>query len=245
MNEYNTNAIYAEKEEERGIQRYITGVFTRMGIAVLITALVSFLGFYSIVSEGFMYSLMMSETVGGIVFIVPAIIQMIICVVLSAKLMSLQTRTAELLLYAYATLTGFTFSVFGLLYETGTFFTAFAFAAVMFLCCAVIGHTTSVDLTKFGGIMIAGLIAMVIASIAAIFIPFLRDTLIISYIGVILFLFLTAWDMQKIKGYYYGTQGGYGTVGQNLAVYGAFQLYLDFINLFLYILRIVGSRKRD
>ena len=86
---------------------------------------------------------------------------------------------------------------------------------------------------------------MVIATIASMFIPALRESLFISYIGVILFLFLTAWDMQKIKSYYYGTQGGVGQMGGNLAVYGAFQLYLDFINLFMQILRILGSRSRS
>jgi FtsH-binding integral membrane protein len=112
----------------------------------------------------------------------------------------------------------------------------------MFFCCAIIGHTTNVDLTKFSGLLIGGLIALVVATILSLFIPVLRDSLIISYIGVLLFLVITAWDMQKIKQFYYGTQGGMGTLGGNLAVYGAFQLYLDFINLFLRILQILGSR---
>ncbi|MBR2760068.1 MAG: Bax inhibitor-1/YccA family protein [Solobacterium sp.] len=241
MSEFRTQTTYAD--EASGLRSYITGVFTRMGIAVLITAVVAFLGFYSIATQGFMFNLL-SSGIGSIIFIVPAIAQFGICIFLSARLMSMQTKTATILLYVYAALTGFTFSIYGLLYDTGTFFSAFAFASVMFFCCAIIGHTTNVDLTKFSGILIGGLIALVIASIASIFIPFLRESLLISYIGIILFLFLTAWDMQKIKGYYYGTQGGTGVIGQNLAVFGAFQLYLDFINIFLYVLRILGSRSR-
>ena len=115
---------------------------------------------------------------------------------------------------------------------------AFAFAAVLFFCCAIIGHTTNVDLSKFGGLMIGGLIALVITSIVSMFIPALRDGLLISYVGVILFLFLTAWDMQKIKGFYYGVEEG--RLKNNLAIYGAFELYLDFLNMFLYLLRILG-----
>lgn len=234
MSEFRTQTTYAD--EASGLKSYITNVFIRMGIAVLITAVVAFF------SQGIAASLLMSG--GALFFIIPAIAQFGICIFLSTRLMTMQTTTATILLYAYAALTGFTFSVYGLLYESGTFYTAFAFAAVMFFSCAIIGHTTNVDLSKFRGLMIGGLIAIILASIASIFIPALRESLFISYIGVILFLVLTAWDMQKIRGYYYGTQGGTGTVGQNLAVYGAFQLYLDFINIFLYVLRIVGSRSR-
>ena len=168
--------------------------------------------------------------------------QFVICIFLSLRITKMETRTATILLYAYAALTGVTFSVLPMAFDIATVFTAFAFAAVMFFCCAVIGHTTSVDLTKFSGLLIGGLIALVVATVASIFIPALRESLVISYIGVLLFLVITAWDMQKIKQFYYGTQGGIGTLGGNLAVYGAFQLYLDFINLFLRILRILGSR---
>ena len=241
MSEFRTQTTYAD--ETSGLRVYIANVFARMGLAVLITAAVAFLCFLSIANHGFMYSLISSEML-AFVFIVPALVQFGICLFLSTKLMTMQPTMASILLYVYAAVTGFTFSIYGILYDSGTFFTAFAFAAVMFFSCAVIGHTTNVDLTKFRGLMIGGLIAIIIASIASLFIPMLRESLLISYLGVIVFLFLTAWDMQKIKGYYYGTQGGMGTVGQNLAVFGAFQLYLDFINIFLYVLRIVGSRSR-
>ena len=137
--------------------------------------------------------------------------------------------------------TGFTFSILPLEFGLATVFTAFAFAAVMFFACAVIGHYTNVDLSRISGIMIGGLFALVLASVLALFIPSLRNGLVISYIGVILFGALTAWDMQRVKAIYYQTQGNEMLSG-NLAVYGAFELYLDFINMFLYILRIVGSR---
>lgn len=244
MNIYNTSSYISEAEKEKNrLNAYITGVFIRMGIAVLITAIVAFLGFYSIVSSGFMATLLGSDT-SSVVFLVAILAQFGICIFLSSQLTSMQPKTASVLFYTYAAITGVTFSVYGLVYDTGTLFTAFAFDSVMFFCCAIIGHTTRVDLTRFGGLMIAGLIAIVIASVASIFIPFLRESLIISYIGIILFLFITAWDMQKLRDYYYGTPGGIGDIGQNLAVYGAFQLYLDFINIFIYVLRILGGRSK-
>ena len=240
MSEFNQSQTYVN-EAGTTLNAYITKVFTMMGIAVLITAAVAFAGYMSLINGGLLYNAYMSGAI-SIGYIVCMIAQFGVCIFLSLRITKMETRTATILLYAYAALTGVTFSVLPMAFDIATVFTAFAFAAVMFFCCAVIGHTTSVDLTKFSGLLVGGLIALVVATVASIFIPALRDSLAISYIGVLLFLVITAWDMQKIKQFYYGTQGGIGTLGGNLAVYGAFQLYLDFINLFLRILRILGSR---
>ena len=240
MSEFNQSQTYVN-EAGMTLNAYITKVFTMMGIAVLITAAVAFGGYMSLVNGGFLMNMYLSGGI-SILYLVAAIAQFGICIFLSMKITSMQTKTATILLYAYAAMTGVTFAVLPLAFDVATVFSAFAFAAVMFFSCAVIGHTTNVDLTKFSGLLIGGLIALVLASVLSLFIPALRDSLVISYIGVILFLFLTAWDMQKIKQFYYGTQGGVGTLGGNLAVYGAFQLYLDFINIFLQVLRILGSR---
>ena len=240
MSEFNQSQTYVN-EAGTTLNAYITKVFTMMGIAVLITAAVAFAGYMSLINGGLLYNAYMSGAI-SIGYIVCMIAQFGVCIFLSMRITKMETRTATILLYAYAALTGVTFSVLPMAFDIATVFTAFAFAAVMFFCCAVIGHTTSVDLTKFSGLLVGGLIALVVATVASIFIPALRESLVISYIGVLLFLVITAWDMQKIKQFYYGTQGGIGTLGGNLAVYGAFQLYLDFINLFLRILRILGSR---
>lgn len=239
MSEFNTTEVV---NEASGLKSYITGVFVKMGIALALTAAVAFGGYYSLVhanESAFFSAVATFLTVG---MFISFIAQLVVCVVLSSKITTLQTSTATALFYGYAALTGITFSALPLAFGFDTFFMAFAFAAVLFFSCAVIGYTTSVDLSKFSGLMVGGLIALVITTIVSMFIPALRNSLLISYIGVILFLALTAWDMQKIKGYYYGTQGGYGTVGANLAIFGAFQLYLDFINILLYVLRILGSR---
>ncbi len=240
MSEFNQSQVYVN-ETGTTLNGYITKVFTMMGIAVLITAAVAFGGYLSLVSGGFLMNVYVSGAY-GILSIIAVIAQFGICIFLSSKITTMQTKTATILFYVYAAVTGVTFSVLPITFNIATVFTAFAFASVMFFSCAVIGHTTKVDLTKFSGLLMGGLIALVIATIASLFIPMLRDSLLISYIGVLLFLILTAWDMQKIKQFYYGTQGGIGQIGGNLAVFGAFQLYLDFINLFLQILRIVGSR---
>jgi len=141
----------------------------------------------------------------------------------------------------YSALTGFTFSFVLMAYDMNTVFVAFLFAAVLFASCAIIGHTTKVDLTKFSGLLFGALLALVIMTVISIFVPVLRNNLLFGYLGLFIFLVYTAFDMQKIKQYYYNV--GEGTIKENLAVFGAFQLYLDFINIFIYILRILGNRK--
>ena len=240
MSEFKQSQTYVN-ETGTTLNAYITKVFAMMGSAVLVTALISFAGYLSLINGGILMNAYLSGAI-SIGYIVLLIAQLGVCVALSAKITTMETKTAMILFYVYAAITGITFSVLPLAFDVATVFTAFAFSAVMFFCCAIIGHTTNVDLTKFSGLLVGALIALVIATVLSLFIPVLRDSLIISYLGVILFLVLTAWDMQKIKQYYYGTQGGIGTIGGNLAVYGAFQLYLDFINLFMRVLQILGSR---
>lgn len=231
MSEFNTNT-YSQADD--GLRAYMLKVFTKMGLGLLVTAVVAFGCYLSLVNGGFMWSLINSS----VAWIVLLVAQFGFCIALSAGVTRFSPVVCELLFYAYAAVTGVTFSVLPATYGIDTIFTAFLFAAVLYACCAVIGHTTHVDLSKFGGLIAGALLALVITTILSIFIPVLRDSLMISYAGVIIFLAYTAWDTQKIKAYYY-SENGYGS-SANLAIYGAFQLYLDFINLFLYILRILG-----
>ena len=193
MSEFNQSQTYVNQAGVT-LQAYITRVFTLMGGALAVTALVSFAGF-NLVSAALASESM--ATVAVVIFFAAMIAQFALCFALSRRIATLQTRTATILLYGYAVVTGITFSVLPMVYDGSTLFSAFAFSAVLFFSCAVIGHTTNVDLTKFSGLLIGGLIAMVIATIASMFIPALRESLFISYIGVILFLFLTAWICRR------------------------------------------------
>lgn len=239
MSEFNRESVYSAGTT---LQQYITKVFTIMGIGVGITGLVAWFGYMNLINGGWLYDILVSSYTFFMLIVCAA--QIGIAVAMGRGLTTMKTSTAKTLFFVYSALTGLTCSVLPLAFGISTVFTAFAFAAVMFGSCAVIGHFTNVDLSKFSGLMIGGLFAMVIASVLSMFIPALQGTLVISYIGIILFMALTAWDMQKIKNYYYSTMHD-GTLSGNLAIYSAFQLYLDFINLFLYILRILGNRSRD
>lgn len=226
----------------KSLQQYITGVFLNMGLGLGVTALVAFLGYYSIVTGGFMYNLITTGAFNMLMWIM-MFVQLGICVALSHKVTSMQAGSAKVLFIIYAALTGFTFSFLPLAFGEATVFTAFLFASVMYIAAAVIGHFTRIDLTRFQGIFIGGLIALIVVSLIGMFVPAIGNSMFIGYAGVLLFLAITAWDMQRIKAFYYQSQGSY-ELQESLSIFGAFELYLDFINIFLYVLRILGNRSR-
>ncbi len=239
MSEFNHSTYYSGTGDT--LRAYINKVLVRMGVALGITGAVAFGLYMSLISGGFFFNVMMNFYTPMI--IVVSIAQLVLCIMMGRRLMTMSASSCTAMFYGYAALTGITFSVLPLAFGAATVFEAFLFSAVMFFSCAVIGYTTDIDLSRFGGLLFGGLIALILVSVLSFFIPALRESLLISYVGVILFLGLTAYDMQKIKAFYY--QGGYGTVGENLAIYGAFQLYLDFINLFLRVLQILARSRNS
>lgn len=143
--------------------------------------------------------------------------------------------------FFYAALNGITFTLILAFFNLGTITTAFVVAAGMFGTCAFLGYVTKMDLSKLGTVAIMALIGLIIATIVNIFLANDTLTMIISYVGVIVFCALTAYDVQKIKNMNeYASQYGEEEVTK-LAIIGALMLYLDFINIFFYLLRIFGS----
>lgn len=236
MSEFNTQTRGFAQDD---VNAYLVKVFSKMGLGLLVTALVAAITYFT---GAFYYFYAATGSIGSIILIV---VEFGVVIYLSSKITTMSTSTANILFLVYAAITGFTFSTLLYAYTAGVVFGAFAFSAVLFGSCAVIGYTTHRDLSKFSTLLMGGVIALIVASILSIFIPSLGDSLIISYIGVLVFLGITAWDMQKIKSMYY--QVGYsGQLADNMAIYGAFQLYLDFINIFLYVIKILGrSSSRD
>lgn len=143
---------------------------------------------------------------------------------------------------AYAAVNGVSFSFIFLAYTSASIFKTFTIAAGMFGVMAVLGYTTKQDLTSFGKIMMMGLIGIIIASLVNFFLKSSAMEYIISIIGVVVFTGLTAYDVQKLKNIGAGTELD-GANGSKMAIMGAFNLYLDFINLFLMLLRLFGDRK--
>ncbi|MBK7383426.1 MAG: Bax inhibitor-1/YccA family protein [Flavobacteriales bacterium] len=141
----------------------------------------------------------------------------------------------------YSALTGMSLSSIFIIYQLGSIFSVFFMAAGIFAIMAVAGYTTKTDLTKLGSLLFIGLIGIIIASVINMFIGSSTMDYVVSILGVVIFTGLTAYDMQKLKRM--GEQVVNGTeTAQKMALMGALSLYLDFINLFLMLLRLFGRR---
>ena len=147
-----------------------------------------------------------------------------------------------LLFVAYATLTGISLSFILLIYTASSVTGVFLTSSIVFGIMAIAGYTTKTDLTKFGSILIMFLIGIVVASLVNMFLHSSGLQMLISYIGVAVFVGLTAYDVQKLKNIGAGLAYGDATASK-MALMGGLTLYLDFINLFLMLLRIFGRRR--
>ena len=157
---------------------------------------------------------------------------------LSGAIHKLSTTAAMLIFVAYSALNGITLSVVALVYTANSITSTFVITGGMFGAMSIYGYMTKRDLTSWGSFLFMGLIGVVIASVVNIFVGSSSVSWVISGIGVIVFTGLTAYDTWKIK-----EMAAQGTEGRKPAILGALTLYLDFINLFLMLLRFTGNRR--
>jgi hypothetical protein len=163
---------------------------------------------------------------------------------LSARVQKIQASTATALFMLYAALNGATLSFIFLAYTSTSIASTFFVCAGTFVACSIYGMVTKRDLTSLGGFMSMGLIGIIIATVINLFIRSSAMTMIISYIGVLVFVGLTAYDTQKLKHMALTQPAGLDAgVVRKGAIIGAVTLYLDFINLFLMLLRILGNSR--
>lgn len=161
---------------------------------------------------------------------------------LSAGINKFSATTATLLFVLYSVVNGATLSVIFLAYELGSIGIVFLISAGTFGVMALVGSTTKTDLTSMGKLLFFALIGLVIATVVNIFVGSSMLQLVVSCIGVLVFVGLTAYDAQKIKQMVAYADPNSETTAK-LAILGALSLYLDFVNLFLYLLRLFGNRK--
>lgn len=159
----------------------------------------------------------------------------------TARIDKLSLTTATTLFVIYSALNGVMLSSIFIVYTMASIAKVFFITAGTFGAMAAYGYFTKTDLSKIGNILFMALIGLVIATLVNIFLKSAMFDLILSYIGVLIFVGLTAWDTQKIK-QMLALQSDMGEGAQKMALMGALSLYLDFINLFIYLLRIFGNR---
>lgn len=160
----------------------------------------------------------------------------------SSALHRLSLATATLMFVLYSVINGALLSYVFLVYTASSVATVFFITAGTFAAMALVGYTTKTDLSSMGKILLMALIGLIIATLVNMFIKSEGMTLLLSYVGVLVFVGLTAYDSQKIKQMLLQAPDA-GEVGQKVALMGALTLYLDFINLFIYLLRIFGKKE--
>lgn len=204
-------------------------VFLWMAIGLLVTF-----------GTGYIVSInpnMIEKVFSGPIYIVLAIIEILLVLVISARITKLNPTTARILFILYSFVTGLTFASIFIVYEMSSIIFIFLITSIIFGILSFIGYTTNIDLTKIGTYLLIALVSVLICSIINIFIGNTTFDIVISIICVLVFLGFTAYDTQKIKqlSNYYDEDA--------LAIIGALQLYLDFINIFLELIKFFGNKK--
>lgn len=188
------------------------------------------------------YVVSMSENmllnVFGGSFWIWVILELVLVIVLSWRVLKMSPTAAKICFLLYSFVSGLTFSSIFVVYNISSIMTVFLVTALLFGIMSFIGYKTKVDLTKIGFYLLMGLLGVIVVSIVNIFLNSTGLVMILSVICVLLFIGITAYDVQKIK-----RLEGSGLPEENLAIYGALELYLDFINIFLDLLRIFASNK--
>lgn len=169
--------------------------------------------------------------------------ELVVVLVLSARLQKLNVATARVLFFAYAVLNGIVFSVYFLIFTMLSLILVFAMTAVYFGAMALYGYRTQTDLTRLRPILVGGLIFLIVCGLLSMFLPLGMMDRVVCLIGVGIFLAFTAYDTQKIRAYYQAYQGDQAML-ERASIFSALQLYLDFVNLFLYLLRLLGRSRK-
>jgi FtsH-binding integral membrane protein len=201
-------------------------------------ALTGFVAFYVSNSETLLHLVFSNQ----FLFFGIIIAELVMVFSLVSRVNKMRAVTATSLFVVYSVLNGVTLSFVFLVYTSASIASTFFICAATFLVCSIYGWTTKKDLTSFGGFLLMGLFGIIIASLVNMFIRSSAMHMLISYIGVFVFVGLTAYDTQKLKNMALSQPAGLdGAVIRKGAILGALSLYLDFINLFLFLLRIFGQ----
>jgi len=230
----NISSAIGSAQELVKVNTFIKSVYNWMAIGLALTA---FTALYVSNSETMLRIIFGNQ----LVFFGLIIGELGLVFYLSARVQKIQASTATALFVLYSVLNGATLSAVFLMYTSASIVSTFFVCALTFGACSVYGMVTKRDLTSLGGFMFMGLIGIIIATVVNMFIQSSAMTMIISYIGVVVFVGLTAYDTQKLKNMAL-TQpdNASGAMVRKGAIMGALTLYLDFINMFIMMLHIFG-----
>lgn len=230
-----TDRVFSFEDQDVGVRKFMTNVYAWMSIGILVTGIVALFtvesGLFMTIAKNrlLFWALIIAEF--GLVFFI------------SARIWQMSVRAATTSFMVYSILNGLTLSFIFAIYTRSSIASVFFITAGMFAATSFYGMVTKSDLSRWGNILFMGIIGIVIASVVNIFLKSSALYWIISYVGVVVFTALTAYDTQKIKNYYLQSDRYDASFSRKLAIFGALELYIDFINLFLMLLRIFGGRR--
>ncbi len=219
---------------EIALQGYIRKTYLWMMSGLLISGLTAYYTSYSL--------LIFQLIANPMLFFLIIIAELGLVWYLSSRVMMLQGMTAGLLFILYSFLNGLTLSIIFVVYVGSSIQNVFFTTAALFAAMSFYGYTTKRNLTSFGSFLLMGLLGIIIASVINIFLASSALDFVISIIGVFVFVGLTAYDTQKIKAMFYELSDDQVALGK-YSILAALTLYLDFINLFLFLLRLFGRRR--
>ena len=226
---------YTTRPLQERLAGFMYKVYGLMGLAFAITAVTA----YFVSQSPALYKPLLTRP--GIFFIV-IIVQFALVIGIGFLLPRLTSAVATVLFFLYAISMGLTMSVIFLTYQMSSIYVAFLVSAGMFFAMALYGYVTRTDLSSIGNIVLMVLVGLLIGLLVNLFLKSSTFDIILSAVGVIIFTALTAFDTQRIK-YMGRLMLADGQTASKVAVFGALTLYLDFINLFLYMLNLTGKRR--
>lgn len=246
MNPFNRQATAAQSEAvafDAGLRGWMLKVYNYMTSALILTGVVAY---FASGSQAFL-NLMFTQGANGassmsifgwVIMLAP----LGMALYLGARLHHMSVAKAQTLFWVYAGVMGLSLSFIFLAYTGESIARTFFITAATFGSMSLVGYTTKRDLTAFGSFLMMGVIGIIIASLVNLFVQSSMMSLIVSVVAVLVFTGLIAYDTQKLKEMYYSV-GRSAEVAQKTAIMGALTLYLDFINLFVHLLRLIGDRR--
>ena len=239
-----TTARQTSAAIDEGLRAYMLGVYNYMTLGLAVTGVTAWGAYMLAVTRSATGRLALTPF-GELIFTSPLrwvviFAPLVFVFFLGARFEQISASTARTLFLAYAALVGLSLSILFLVYTRGSIAQVFFITAAAFGGLSLYGYTTKRELSAFGSFLIMGVWGLVIAGVVNIFLQNSGLQLAISVIAVLVFSGLTAWDTQSIKDSYF--EGDGWELAQKKSVYGALRLYLDFINMFISLLRIFGDR---
>jgi FtsH-binding integral membrane protein len=246
MRDYTKAHSQAGAEIDAGLRSYILNIYNYMFVALLITGAAAYSVFAFEPLTQLLYKIGPSGKIAGITGFGTLVMfaPLAFVLVLSLGINKLSLPAAQAVFWSYATIMGLSLSNIMFIYTGVSIARTFFVTACVFGAMSLYGYTTKKDLTSFGSFLIMGVFGIVLASIVNIFLASPMLEFMISILGVFIFTGLIAWDTQKLKHMYYSFAGNSSNeIVQKYSILGALSLYLDFINLFMFLLRFLGTKK--